>query len=171
MLNPTDSSSRKPRELSSEEKKMVVFLIDRRLGLSTEGTFANLTQDEFIEVEPIADERNRMWDEFASLSPDELRKRYDDERDIFDYDAGVLFEKLSVEQARDWARKDAWTLDEAIALSLGYVPRGTSIREWANKNRTYCEPAREFIKMAELTRTAIATRKLYDPVEPTLFMK
>ena len=170
MLNPTDSSSRTPRELSSAEENMVVFLIDRKLGLSTVSTFANVTQDEFPDVESIADERNSLWDEFASLSPDLLRKRYEDERYSFDSDAEIHFKKLSVVQAREWVRKDAWTLDEAIALLLGFVPR-SGTRQWSEKNHTYFEPAQKFREMAELTRTAIVAKKLSDPDGPTRFLE
>jgi len=66
-------------------------------------------------------------------------------------------------------RKDVWALDEAIALLLGFVPHG-SARKWAEKNLTYFEPAQKFIEMAELTRTAIGTKKLFDPDEPSHFL-
>ena len=88
MLNPTDSSTKKHRELSSEEKKMVVFLIDRRLGLPQNAFRKYDGRGLHMKLRQCG-ERNRFWDEFASLSPEELRKRYDNERDIFDgHDAG-----------------------------------------------------------------------------------
>jgi hypothetical protein len=161
------SNEKQKRKLSTEEVKMVVFAIDRKLGISTESIFENLTHDEFIELDFLADQRNCLWDELASLSPDQLRKRYEEERSIFDDDAETIFQKLSTAKAREWARKDAWSLDEAIALSLGFLPRHT-MRGWAERNNAHCKPAQEFIEMAELTRTAIATRKLFDPVEPEL---
>jgi hypothetical protein len=74
-------------KLSTEEEKMVVFAIDRKLGISTESIFENLTHDEFIERDFLADQRNCLWDELASLSPDQLRKHYEEERSNFDDDA------------------------------------------------------------------------------------
>jgi hypothetical protein len=99
MLNPTDSSTRKPRELSSEEEKMVAFLTDRKLALPKKIDFAKMTEEDFIEAETIAAERNMFWDEFASPSPEVLLIRYARERSRVESDGEIVFERLSAAQA------------------------------------------------------------------------
>jgi hypothetical protein len=161
------SSEKNKRQLSNKDKKMVAFLTDQKLPRPID--FARLLPEDFIEAETIAAERNRMCDEFASLSPKALLIEYNGRRSQLKSESRIVFKKLSAREVTEWVRKDAWTLDEAISLLLGYVPHNGA-RNWAEKNHPYFEPARKFVELAGLMGTAIAIKKLYDLDEPSHFV-
>lgn len=68
-----------------------------------------------------------------------------------------------------WAKATYWTLDEAIALSLGKDPkkvRWEPVKAYADVSAF----AQEYSKRRELAIRATTWKKLYDPVLPSIFI-
>lgn len=68
-----------------------------------------------------------------------------------------------------WGAMDSWTLDEAVALSLGKNPR---IINWdfVYEFTLICKEAKEYERRRELIASAIPLENLTDPVSPSLFL-
>jgi hypothetical protein len=75
-----------------------------------------------------------------------------------------------------WSKTAHWTIDEAIALSLGKAPHIVdlkSVQAHVGPNIDGLPPspfAVEYTSRWELARRALAWKQLYDPILPTLFL-
>jgi hypothetical protein len=69
-----------------------------------------------------------------------------------------------------WGAMDSWTLDEAIALSLGKNPK---IINWdfVYEFTLICKEAKEYEQRRDLLASAIPLGSLTDPVSPSLFLR
>lgn len=75
-----------------------------------------------------------------------------------------------------WSKTAHWTIDEAIALSLGKSPKVVDLKRVqpyaaSGFDGTLASPfAVEYTQRWELARRAIAWKQIYDPILPTLFL-
>ena len=117
--------------------------------------------------------------ELSKLSEGELAARYAEERK--NEVAETLARAQQAEEARVfnqpyaradyeyWAKAAHWTLDEAVALSLGKAP------EYVNwkmlEPLAFISPfARQYRRRRELALRAVPWKQLFDPVLPGIFL-
>ena len=117
--------------------------------------------------------------ELASLSSEEIAARYTAEKDR-EY-------QLAIEKARQeergrffnqphagadfehWSKLAHWTLDEAVALSLGKAPERVNW-ETVSKYLQLSTFAVQYSRRRELALRAAQWKQLYDPVLPGIFL-
>lgn len=69
-----------------------------------------------------------------------------------------------------WGAMDSWTLDEAIALSLGKNPKLINW-DFVYEFTLICKEAKEYERRRELIASAVPLGNLTDPVSPSLFLR
>jgi hypothetical protein len=121
-------------------------------------------------------ERDRYHSELCMLSPDQLASLYEVEC------AAALEEARREEEARFfnlphaaadfdfWSKMEHWSLDEAVALSMGKAPE---IVSW-DKIKAFKDIspfAGRYARLRDLAERAKPWQKLFDPVLPAIFIK
>lgn len=127
------------------------------------------------------------WDKHAALPKEELEQLVAAER------SKEAQQQLAVSAAAErgrfyhqpdavadfkyWAKMTYWTLDEAIALSLGKSPATVNYKAvekyaYPNPDGSQSSPfADEYLQRTEMAKRAIDWKKLYNPVAPTIFLR
>jgi len=121
-------------------------------------------------------ERDRYRLELGMLPHDQLLSLYDAAR------AGALEDARREESERffnlphaaadfdHWSKMEYWSLDEAVALSMGKAPEVVS---W-DQIKAFKEVSpfvRQYARLRDLTERAKVAQKLFDAVLPTIFIR
>ena len=136
-------------------------------------------------------EANHYIEELRALDADVLSARYEEEKTKKAAEEQAAADKAESElffnQPRAnadfefWSKAAYWTLDEAIALSLGKSPE---IVKWENVQKhvqyvydskagkifMFSPFAKRYQQIRELALRAVKVQELYDPVLPALFL-
>jgi hypothetical protein len=117
--------------------------------------------------------------ELQALSPDELSTRYAEcqaayfERERLKAEAeerGRFFNQPgAAADFEHWSRASYWTLEEAVALSLGKSPKSVSAKTMA-PYASVSPVAGQYGRVLDLAKRAVWAKQLWDPVYPTLFL-
>jgi hypothetical protein len=161
----------------------VEFLVERKFPNAHElrrppqvsgSSVGNITKKEKGEIQ-------KYMKELQALPPDKLLTLYDTEHKKYQQERAVRAEKE--EQQRffnlpsadadfdHWIKAAYWSLDEAIALSLGKEPGLVNWESIKNIKSFPCSPFIEkYRKVRELAHRAKSVNQIYDPCTPSSFL-
>lgn len=117
--------------------------------------------------------------ELAEKSPEELDRVYQEERRRFtaelatkaqrEEDQRYFNQPSAMANYAHWTKCAHWSIDEAIALSVGRDP--SALRWETVKSMTHISSlAREYAQRRDLAMRAVVWKQLFDPVLPTIFL-
>src|SRR5262249_33777552 len=125
--------SMETRDLSADEQAMVDFLLVYERALPPKPALGDWTSEEheaFLSSGD-ADALGEAWSAYADLGAARLTSAYQDARNRFAVDQERIFKPLTDLGIQQWQRLDAWSLEQAAALSIGCEPR-EGLVAWVN---------------------------------------
>lgn len=167
MLIRQNEEEPKEPDLSDEQKIMIEFLINLKLAADISAVARTWTAVDYDDVAHLLDDRNKLFARYSALSEEGLDKLYQRERSIFESERDRIFRALDDYAVKFWATQDAWAVDEAVSLSLGYLPN-VSMLKWAKKHE-WDDSAKSILTQENMVRRAIAAQKLREPIRPSDF--
>ncbi len=156
---------------SSPRAEKIEFLFFVRDRLSDVDGFRNLTRAEFeaLQASGDLDHIGEEWSALNQMSDTDLDSQFSQELAAVESDFETLCQTADGGRLAEFAQQDAWSLEEAVAISLGHEPRSGLIlfSQWH-------EPLNATVKaIAERdrkVRAALSVNLLKEPVRPADFV-
>ncbi len=163
----------------SPTDQMIRILVDRRFGLNRPRIklSAERIARKILIVEPAI---AKYEEDLRALTVEQLKEFYDadTEKDIArsrvrqeEEEAERFFNKPYARADFDhWSKMPYWTLDEAVALSLGKAPERVKWKDVA-EHAEMSAFARNYSRRRDLAQRAVGMKQLTDGVVPAVFMR
>lgn len=170
--------------LPPNRTQVIEFLVNRKFrfrGKSAGGMSYELSAERLGRTDPaVASAVQQYKRELHGLTAEALQATYDQEFERYVEEIRRREEEEERERffsqphaAADfdhWSKAEHWTLDEAIALSFGKAPEVVNWKRIESLIQI-SHFAKRYQRRRDLAQRALAWKKLYDPVLPSLFLK